>query len=220
MSTTDATSSTHHSAPRSSATTDEVKARSQERPRARPTSCRCRGSRRSSSTWVSAGPRQQPSLLEGAVADLTAITGQKPIVTKARRLDRRLQAPRGPVDRRKVTLRGDRMWEFLDRLISVAIPRIRDFAACRPTAGTAGATTRSALSEQIMFPRSTTTRSTRPWAWTSPSSPRRRHQRRRARRCSMRSASRSSGSRRSSAGDQRAGAARGTAFAGGKARKK
>ena len=73
------------------------------------------------------GPSQQPSLLEGAVADLTLITGQKPIVTKAKKSIAGFKLREGNADRRKVTLRGDRMWEFLDRLISLAIPRIRDF---------------------------------------------------------------------------------------------
>ena len=70
---------------------------------------------------------QQPSLLEGAVADLTAIAGQKPIVTKAKHSIAGFKLREGQSIGTKVTLRGDRMWEFLDRLIAVAIPRIRDF---------------------------------------------------------------------------------------------
>ena len=70
---------------------------------------------------------QQPSLLEGAVADLTLIAGQKPIVTKARTSIAGFKLREGQSIGTKVTLRGDRMWEFLDRLIAVAIPRIRDF---------------------------------------------------------------------------------------------
>jgi large subunit ribosomal protein L5 len=70
---------------------------------------------------------QQPSLLETAVADLTAITGQKPIVTKAKHSIAGFKLREGQAIGTKVTLRGDRMWEFLDRLIAVAIPRIRDF---------------------------------------------------------------------------------------------
>ena len=70
---------------------------------------------------------QQPSLLETAVADLTAITGQKPIITKAKHSIAGFKLREGQAIGTKVTLRGDRMWEFLDRLIAVAIPRIRDF---------------------------------------------------------------------------------------------
>ena len=69
----------------------------------------------------------QPSLIEGCVADLTVISGQKPIVTKARTSIANFKLREGQAIGVKVTLRGDRMWEFLDRLISVAIPRIRDF---------------------------------------------------------------------------------------------
>ena len=70
---------------------------------------------------------QQPSLLEGAVKDLTRISGQKPIVTKSRDSIAGFKLREGQSIGCKVTLRGDRMWEFFDRLVSVAIPRIRDF---------------------------------------------------------------------------------------------
>lgn len=70
---------------------------------------------------------QQPSLIEGAVADLTAIAGQKPVVTKAKTSIAGFKLREGQAIGVKVTLRGDRMWEFFDRLIAVAIPRIRDF---------------------------------------------------------------------------------------------
>ena len=70
---------------------------------------------------------QQASLLDGAVADLTAITGQKPIVTKSRIAIASFKLRENQAIGAKVTLRGDRMWEFLDRLLSVALPRIRDF---------------------------------------------------------------------------------------------
>lgn len=66
-------------------------------------------------------------LIEGAVRDLTAITGQKPIVTKARKSIAQFKLREGMPIGAHVTLRGDRMWEFLDRLLSVALPRIRDF---------------------------------------------------------------------------------------------
>jgi large subunit ribosomal protein L5 len=70
---------------------------------------------------------QQPSLLEGAVADLTKISGQKPVITKAGTSIASFKLREGQSIGCKVTLRGDRMWEFLDRLIAVAIPRMRDF---------------------------------------------------------------------------------------------
>jgi large subunit ribosomal protein L5 len=70
---------------------------------------------------------QQPSLLEGAVKDLTKIAGQKPIITKAKDSVAGFKLRENQAIGCKVTLRGDRMWEFLDRLIAVAIPRIRDF---------------------------------------------------------------------------------------------
>jgi large subunit ribosomal protein L5 len=70
---------------------------------------------------------QQPSLLEGAVRDLQQITGQKPLVTKATKSIASFKLREGNAIGAKVTLRGDRMWEFLDRLVALAIPRIRDF---------------------------------------------------------------------------------------------
>ena len=66
-------------------------------------------------------------LMDGAVRDLTAITGQKPIVVRARKSIAQFKLREGMPIGAKVTLRGDRMWEFLDRLISVALPRVRDF---------------------------------------------------------------------------------------------
>src|SRR6266496_2333768 len=69
--------------------------------------------------------------LEGAVRDLTAITGQKPQVTKAKQSIAGFKIREGQSIGAKVTLRGDRMWEFLDRLVSVALPRIRDFRGVR-----------------------------------------------------------------------------------------
>src|SRR5512141_2820457 len=70
---------------------------------------------------------QQQSLLEGAVRDLETITGQKAIVTKAKKSIAGFKLREGNAIGAKVTLRGDRKWEFFDRLISLAIPRIRDF---------------------------------------------------------------------------------------------
>ena len=87
---------------------------------------------------------QQQSLLDGAVADLTVITGQKPLVTQAKKSIAGFKLRDGNPIGAKVTLRGDRMWEFYDRLVSLAIPRIRDFRGMNPTRSTAVATTRSA----------------------------------------------------------------------------
>ena len=76
---------------------------------------------------------QQASLLDGAVTDLTLITGQKPLVTKAKKSIAGFKLREGNAIGAKVTLRGARMWEFYDRLVSVAIPRIRDLrAGCPP----------------------------------------------------------------------------------------
>src|SRR5574339_175298 len=66
-------------------------------------------------------------LIEGAVKDLTAITGQKPLVTKARKSIAQFKLREGMPIGAHTTLRGDRMWEFVDRLVSLALPRIRDF---------------------------------------------------------------------------------------------
>ena len=71
-------------------------------------------------------------LIEGAVKDLTTITGQKPMVTKARKSIAKFKLREGMPIGAHVTLRGDRMWEFLDRLLSLALPRIRDFRGLSP----------------------------------------------------------------------------------------
>jgi large subunit ribosomal protein L5 len=71
-------------------------------------------------------------LIDGAVRDLTAITGQKPAVTKARRSIAQFKLREGMPIGVHVTLRGDRMWEFLDRLLAIALPRIRDFRGLAP----------------------------------------------------------------------------------------
>ena len=76
-------------------------------------------------------------LIEGAIPDLHAITGQRPTVTKARKSIAEFKLREGMPIGAHVTLRGDRMWEFLDRLASIALPRIRDFAGCRRSSSTA-----------------------------------------------------------------------------------
>ncbi len=95
---------------------------------------------------------QQPSLLEGAVADLTKISGQKPIITKAKDSVASFKLREGQSIGCKVTLRGDRMWEFLDRLIAVAIPRIRDFRGLPAHSWDGRGNYTFGLSEQTVFP--------------------------------------------------------------------
>jgi large subunit ribosomal protein L5 len=95
---------------------------------------------------------QQPSLLEGAVADLTVITGQKPLVTKATKSIAGFKLREGNSIGAKVTLRGDRMWEFLDRLISLAIPRVRDFRGLSPTSFDGRGNYTFGVTEQLIFP--------------------------------------------------------------------
>jgi large subunit ribosomal protein L5 len=94
----------------------------------------------------------QPSLLEGAVKDLTTISGQKPVVTKARKSIANFKLREGNAIGTKVTLRGARMWEFLDRLISLAIPRIRDFRGLNPNAFDGRGNYTFGVTEQLIFP--------------------------------------------------------------------
>lgn len=95
---------------------------------------------------------QQPSLLDGAVADLTKISGQKPIVTKSRDSIASFKLRENQAIGCKVTLRGDRMWEFYDRLLSIAIPRIRDFRGLPSHSWDGRGNYTFGLSEQTMFP--------------------------------------------------------------------
>lgn len=90
-------------------------------------------------------------LIEGAIADLTAITGQKPQVTKARKSIAQFKLREGMPIGAHVTLRGDRMWEFLDRLLSTALPRIRDFRGLSPKQFDGTGNYTFGLTEQSMF---------------------------------------------------------------------
>ncbi|GGF42960.1 50S ribosomal protein L5 [Marmoricola endophyticus] len=90
-------------------------------------------------------------LIEGAVADLTAITGQKPQVTKARKSIAQFKLREGMPIGCHVTLRGDRMWEFLDRLLSLALPRIRDFRGLSDRQFDGRGNYTFGLTEQVMF---------------------------------------------------------------------
>ena len=95
---------------------------------------------------------QQPSLLEGAVADLTLIAGQKPIVTKARTSIAGFKLREGMTVGCKVTLRKDQMYEFLDRLITIALPRVKDFRGLKPTSFDGRGNYAMGLKEHIVFP--------------------------------------------------------------------
>ncbi|MDU0314935.1 50S ribosomal protein L5 [Phycicoccus sp. M110.8] len=90
-------------------------------------------------------------LIEGAIRDLSAITGQKPIVTKARKSIAQFKLREGMPIGAHTTLRGDRMWEFLDRLVSVALPRIRDFRGLSPKQFDGKGNYTFGLTEQSMF---------------------------------------------------------------------
>ena len=95
---------------------------------------------------------QQQSLLDGAVNDLTIITGQKPLVTRARKSIAGFKLREGNAIGAKVTLRGARMWEFYDRLVSVAIPRIRDFRGLNPRSFDGRGNYTFGITEQLIFP--------------------------------------------------------------------
>ena len=95
---------------------------------------------------------QQQSLLEGAVRDLTIIAGQKPLVTRAKKSIAGFKLREGNAIGAKVTLRGDRMWEFFDRLISLAIPRIRDFRGLNPASFDGRGNYTFGVTEQLIFP--------------------------------------------------------------------
>ena len=91
-------------------------------------------------------------MLEAAVEDLQVITGQKPVVTKARKSIAGFKLRKGMAIGAKVTLRGDRMWEFVDRLVTIAIPRIRDFRGLNPGAFDGHGNYTLGLTEQLIFP--------------------------------------------------------------------
>jgi large subunit ribosomal protein L5 len=91
-------------------------------------------------------------MLDAAVEDLQIITGQKVLVTKARKSIAGFKLREGMSIGAKVTLRGNRMWEFLDRLLSIAIPRIRDFRGLTPNAFDGRGNYTIGLTEQLIFP--------------------------------------------------------------------
>src|ERR1700751_2533974 len=95
---------------------------------------------------------QQRSLLDGAITDLTTITGQKPTVRRAKKSIANFKLRAGNEIGAKVTRRGDRMWEFYDRLVSLAIPRIRDFRGMPPKQFDGHGNYTFGLNEQLVFP--------------------------------------------------------------------
>src|SRR5687767_10655507 len=93
-----------------------------------------------------------PKALESAVSDLTIIAGQKPVMTKARKSIANFKLREGRLIGTKVTLRGNRMWAFLDRLVNVALPRVRDFRGVSPNSFDGRGNYTLGLRDQLIFP--------------------------------------------------------------------
>ena len=91
-------------------------------------------------------------LIEGAIRDLTTITGQKPLVTRAKKSIAQFKLREGQPIGAHVTLRGDRMWEFMERLLSISLPRIRDFRGLSPKQFDGKGNYTFGLTEQVVFP--------------------------------------------------------------------
>ncbi len=96
--------------------------------------------------------REEPELLEGAMRDLAMITGQRPRVTRAKRAVANFQIREGIPIGCKVTLRGERMYDFLDRLINLALPQVRDFRGISPDSFDGRGNYSLGLDEQVVFP--------------------------------------------------------------------
>ena len=96
--------------------------------------------------------RDNPKVIESAITDLMAITGQRPVVCKARKSVANFKLREGMNNGVKVTLRGDRMYEFLDRLFNVALPRVRDFRGINRNAFDGRGNYNMGLKEQLIFP--------------------------------------------------------------------
>jgi large subunit ribosomal protein L5 len=95
---------------------------------------------------------QDPKRLDAAVADMTLITGQKPIITRAKTSISNFKLRAGMRIGCKVTLHGDRMWEFMDRLFNITLPRVRDFGGIAPTSFDGRGNFAMGLKEQLVFP--------------------------------------------------------------------
>ena len=95
---------------------------------------------------------QNPKVLDGAVEDLTLISGQKPVVTRAKKSIAGFKLREGMPIGCKVTLRGDRMYDFLDKLINIALPRVRDFRGVSPKSFDGRGNYTLGLKEQLIFP--------------------------------------------------------------------
>jgi large subunit ribosomal protein L5 len=93
-----------------------------------------------------------PKALEAAVSDLATVTGQRPVQTKARQSIANFKLREGRIIGTKVTLRGDRMWAFFDRLVNVALPRVRDFRGISPNAFDGRGNYTLGLRDQLVFP--------------------------------------------------------------------
>ncbi len=96
--------------------------------------------------------RENPKVLDNVVRDLTTITGQKAVITKAKKSVANFKLREGMPIGAKVTLRGDKMWEFLDRLFNVALPRVRDFRGINPDAFDGHGNYALGVREQLIFP--------------------------------------------------------------------
>ncbi len=96
--------------------------------------------------------KDNAKIIDNVVRDISTITGQKPIPVKARKSVANFKVREGQVVGVKVTLRGDRMWEFLDRLFSVALPRVRDFRGINPNSFDGRGNYAMGLKEQLIFP--------------------------------------------------------------------
>ena len=96
--------------------------------------------------------QENAKALEAAMADMTTITGQKPVMTKARTSIANFKLREGRIIGTKVTLRGDKMWAFLDRLLNAALPRVRDFRGVSPDAFDGRGNYTLGLRDQLIFP--------------------------------------------------------------------
>jgi large subunit ribosomal protein L5 len=96
--------------------------------------------------------RENPKAMDAAVSDITQITGQKPIVTKAKKAIANFKLREGMLNGIKVTLRGEKMWSFLDRLMNIVLPRVRDFRGISPNSFDGRGNYSLGMREQLNFP--------------------------------------------------------------------